>query len=50
MEYRKLGRTGVSVSSVCLGAMMFGGRTSAEEGYAIIDGALVRVTASTRSG
>ncbi len=24
MEYRKLGRTGVTVSSLCLGAMMFG--------------------------
>ena len=24
MEYRSLGSTGVSVSSVCLGAMMFG--------------------------
>ncbi len=24
MEYRPLGRTGVSVSQLCLGAMMFG--------------------------
>ena len=24
MEYRRLGRTGVTVSSLCLGAMMFG--------------------------
>ena len=24
MEYRSLGRTGVSVSALCLGAMMFG--------------------------
>ena len=24
MEYRKLGRTGVTVSNLCLGAMMFG--------------------------
>ena len=25
MEHRPLGRTGVSVSKLCLGAMMFGG-------------------------
>lgn len=24
MEFRRLGRTGVSVSKLCLGAMMFG--------------------------
>jgi aryl-alcohol dehydrogenase-like predicted oxidoreductase len=40
MEYRNLGRTGVKVSSVCLGAMMFGGRTNTEDGYAIIDKAI----------
>jgi aryl-alcohol dehydrogenase-like predicted oxidoreductase len=40
MEYRPLGRTGVKVSSVCLGAMMFGGRTNPEDGYAIIDRAI----------
>ena len=28
MEYRPLGRTGVSVSQLCLGAMMFGARIS----------------------
>ena len=37
MEYRNLGRTGVKVSSLCLGAMMFGGRTEPEESWAIID-------------
>lgn len=26
MEHRMLGRTGVSVSKLCLGAMMFGAR------------------------
>ncbi len=40
MEYRPLGRTGVMVSSLCLGAMNFGGVTSAEDGMAIIDKAL----------
>jgi aryl-alcohol dehydrogenase-like predicted oxidoreductase len=30
----------VKVSSICLGAMMFGGRTNAEDGFEIIDKAL----------
>jgi aryl-alcohol dehydrogenase-like predicted oxidoreductase len=42
MEMRLLGRTGVRVSSLCLGAMMFGMRTEADEAYAIIDRALDR--------
>ena len=37
MDYRPLGRTGVKVSPLCLGCMMFGGRTSEEDSYAIID-------------
>ncbi|MCW5849436.1 MAG: aldo/keto reductase [Anaerolineae bacterium] len=40
MEYRSLGRTGVKVSVLCLGCMMFGGRTEPDESYAIIDRAL----------
>ena len=40
MEYRSLGRTGTQVSVLCLGCMMFGGRTEAEESYAIIDHAI----------
>ncbi|HVU10475.1 MAG TPA: aldo/keto reductase [Phototrophicaceae bacterium] len=40
MEYRPLGRTGVMVSALCLGAMNFGGVTPADEGIAIIDRAL----------
>jgi aryl-alcohol dehydrogenase-like predicted oxidoreductase len=40
MDYRQLGRTGVQVSSICLGCMMFGRRTSAEDSRAIIDRAL----------
>jgi aryl-alcohol dehydrogenase-like predicted oxidoreductase len=40
MEYRSLGRTGVKVSVLCLGCMMFGGRTGPEDSYAIIDHAL----------
>ena len=40
MEYRPLGRTGVKVSALCLGCMMFGGRTAPEDSYGIIDRAL----------
>ena len=40
MEYRSFGRTGVKVSSLCLGCMMFGGKTPAAESYDIIDRAL----------
>jgi len=42
MQYRPLGRTGVKVSEICLGAMMFGGRTAHEDGIAIIDAAIDR--------
>ena len=37
MEMRPLGRTGVKVSSLCLGCMMFGGKTNPQDSYAIID-------------
>lgn len=37
MEYRTLGRTGVQVSTLCLGCMMFGGKTEPDASYAIID-------------
>jgi aryl-alcohol dehydrogenase-like predicted oxidoreductase len=40
MEYRPLGRTGVKVSELCLGCMMFGRRTEPEDSYRIIDRAL----------
>ena len=40
LEYRAFGRTGVKVSSLCLGCMMFGGKTPADESYDIIDRAL----------
>jgi aryl-alcohol dehydrogenase-like predicted oxidoreductase len=40
MEYRSLGRTGVKVSSLCLGCMMFGGRTDPADAAKIIDRAL----------
>ncbi len=36
MEYRSLGRTGVMVSALCLGAMNFGNPTSEEDSLAII--------------
>ncbi len=40
MELRPLGRTGVKVSSLCLGCMMFGGKTEPNDSYAIIDKAI----------
>lgn len=40
MTYRQLGRTGVAVSELCLGCMMFGGRTEAPDSYQIIDRAI----------
>lgn len=40
MEYRNLGRTGVKVSPLCLGCMMFGAKTELDESCAIIDRAL----------
>src|SRR5919204_5437534 len=42
MEYRDLGRTGVKVSPLCLGTMMFGawGNTDHEDSIRIIHGAL----------
>jgi aryl-alcohol dehydrogenase-like predicted oxidoreductase len=40
IEYRLLGRTGVRVSSLCLGCMNFGGRTPEEEAIRIIHAAL----------
>lgn len=40
MEYRNLGRTGVKVSPLCLGAMNFGGPTPEDESHEIINCAL----------
>ena len=40
MTFRSLGRTGVQVSALCLGAMNFGGPTPEDESFAIIDAAL----------
>ena len=40
MEYRAFGRTGVKVSPLCLGCMMFGGKTAPEDSYSIIDKAI----------
>ncbi len=36
MDYRKLGASGLKVSPVCLGTMMFGGRTEPDEAERII--------------
>ena len=40
MEYRSLGRTGTKVSTLCLGCLMFGGRTSETDSMDIIDSAI----------
>jgi aryl-alcohol dehydrogenase-like predicted oxidoreductase len=40
MEYRNLGRTGVKVSQLCLGTMMFGRSTNETDSIAIIERAL----------
>ncbi len=40
MERRKLGRTGIEVSALCLGSMTWGTQNTAEEGHAQIDRAL----------
>jgi aryl-alcohol dehydrogenase-like predicted oxidoreductase len=40
MDYRRLGRTGVRVSPLCLGTMNFGWRTEPAESFAIMDQAL----------
>ncbi len=42
MQYRSFGRTGVKVSQLGLGTMMFGGRTDEVESTRIIDHALAR--------
>lgn len=39
MEYRLLGRSGLRVSPLCLGVMMFGDRTDEKEAAAIVDSA-----------
>ena len=39
MDYRRLGNSGLSVSNLCLGAMMFGGRTSEQDSVRIVDSA-----------
>src|SRR4051812_18332002 len=40
MSHRSLGRTGIRVSQLTLGAMMFGGRAEAAASHAIIDRAI----------
>ncbi len=37
MDYRYLGKTGMKVSELCLGAMTFGRETSEEESYQMLD-------------
>src|SRR5438270_7055905 len=40
MNLRSVGRTGVKVSELCLGCMMFGGKTAPDDSYNIIDKAI----------
>ncbi|MCU0415125.1 MAG: aldo/keto reductase, partial [Ignavibacteriaceae bacterium] len=40
MEYKNFGRTGVKVSRICLGCMMFGWRTREDDSIKIIDRAI----------
>ena len=40
MEYTHLGRSGLSVSRLCLGTMNFGPQTTEEDSHAIMDRAL----------
>jgi predicted aldo/keto reductase-like oxidoreductase len=40
MQYTHLGRTGLSVSRLCLGTMNFGPQTSEADSFAIMDKAL----------
>jgi len=40
MEYRRLGRSGVLVSPLCLGTMNFGGSTNEQESFAIMQKAV----------
>ncbi len=42
MEFRKLGRTDISVSAVCLGTMTFGQQTSEAEAFAQMDYAVAQ--------
>ncbi len=42
MDYRELGRTGVTVSRLCLGTMTFGQQNSEAEGHAQMDYAFAR--------
>src|SRR5512140_3566436 len=39
MSYRRLGRSGLEVSPICLGTMMFGDRTDAAAATRIVDAA-----------
>ena len=44
MRYRALGRSGIKVSEICLGTMMFGGPTAEDEARRIVDHARDRGT------
>ena len=43
MQYTQLGRTGLSVSQLCLGTMNFGPETSETDSHAIMDLSLIHI-------
>ena len=48
MEYTHLGRSGLSVSRLCLGTMNFGSLTPAAEAHAIMDHEIGRASCRER--
>ena len=49
MDYRNLGRSGLKISPICLGTMMFGGQTDETTASRIISKAFdFELTSSTR--
>ena len=43
MEYRRLGRTGLKVSTICLGTMQFGWTTDEPTAHTILSLSLIHI-------